>query len=49
VDGRGAGEVAGKSEANQVPAKVEEKVAESRADKKHAAILRSLVTVKEII
>jgi len=33
VDGRRAGEAAGKSEANQVPAKVEEKVAESRAAK----------------
>ena len=30
---RRAGEVAGKSEANQVPAKAEEKVAESRPDK----------------
>ena len=31
MDGKRAGEAAGKSEVNQVPAKVEEKVAESRA------------------
>jgi transglutaminase/protease-like cytokinesis protein 3 len=44
VDGKRAGEVVGKSEANQAREKVEEKVAENRAAKLHTTIPRSVAS-----